>query len=708
MPYVTFPLISGVFKDETPLSAKAHFTDSDKCRSVRGKMQVIGGWEVASSDTFNGVCRGLFSWRDNSSQSYTAIGTHTHLQVLFDGLIYDITPIVSFDVETFNVTTVITEATVTIDGWTAHGLIAGQRFTLANATPATVGGVTLAGEWEVLEVLSTSSVTFTATAATSSTGPTAVTTDVDVRLAPGLVDNLGGPGFGVGGFGLGGFGEGADETVFYPRTWSLDNWGQNLIANPRGGGIYEWAPNFTDTELVVNGDFDPDADWDKGTGWTIAGGKAVATAGTSSLLSSQLELELEPGAYNLLEFDVTRAAGTVTPRIGSTDIGAAISATGRYRRAFYTGTGGKLTFSKDAAFSGDIDNASVTQLLTAQIIPNAPTQNTCVMVTAERILKAMGTVEASTGLFNPLHLRWSNQEDNQDWTPAADNQAGDFTLARGGRVVAGLVGRGEYLIWTDKGLYVGRYVPDPNVVYRFDFTGAGCGPMGAHAPVMLAGSAYWLANTGEFFKYTGTAPEPLFSPIRKFIFDNMALSQGEKVYAFANSAFKEVGWVYPDKRDGNECSRYALYSVADNCFSIGTFDRTAWIDSGGAPYPIAADSTGQLYYQEKGKSDNGNALTWSLTTGAVNISDGNDLMRVLSMIPDFDDFEGGCDVTVMAYRYPNSTPTTTTQSVTATTEKIDFRITGRQVQLKFDGNSAPAFMRTGQITVDVRPTGMVR
>jgi hypothetical protein len=706
--YVTFPLISGVYKDETPLSAKAHFTDSDKCRSVRGKMQVIGGWELASSDTFDGICRGLFSWRDNTSQSYTAIGTHTHLQVLYDGLIYDITPIVSFDVETFNVTTIITETTVTITGWTAHGLVAGQRFTLANATPATVGGVTLAGEWEVLEVLSSSSLTFTATAATSSAGPTAVTTDVDVRLAPGLVDNLGGPGYGVGGYGLGGYGEGADETVFYPRTWSLDNWGQNLIANPRGGGIYEWAPNFSDPELVVNGDFDTDTDWTKGTGWTISAGAARGTAGFSSLLTSQLSLDLEPGAYNLLEFDATVVAGTVTPRIGTTDIGAAVSTTGRYRRAFYTGTGGTLSFFKNDAFGGTLDNVSVTQLLTAQIIPNAPTQNTCVMVTAERILMALGTVEASTSLFNPLHLRWSNQEDNQDWTPAADNQAGDFTLARGGRVVAGLVGRGEYLVWTDKGLYVGRYVPDPNVVYRFDFTGAGCGPMGAHAPVMLAGSAYWLANTGEFFRYTGTAPEPLFAPIRKYVFDNMALSQGEKVYAFANSAFKEVGWVYPDKRDGNECSRYALYSVADNCFSIGTFDRTAWIDSGGAPYPIAADSTGQLYYQEKGKSDNGNALTWSLTTGAVNLSDGNDLMRVLSMIPDFDDFEGGCDVTVMAYRYPNSTPTTTTQSVTATTEKIDFRITGRQVQLKFDGNSAPAFMRTGQITVDARPTGMVR
>ncbi len=705
MAYVSFPLLSGVYKDETPLSAKGYFTDSDKCRSVREKMQVIGGWESASTQMFDGICRGLFSWRDAASQSYTAIGTHTHLQVMYDGLIYDITPIVEFGVETFNVSTTDTETTVTVTGWAGDAVIAGQRFTIANASPASVGGVALDGDWEVLEVLSASSFTFTATAATSTAGPTSVDCDIDIRLAPGLVDNLGGPGYGVGGFGLGGFGEGADETVFYPRTWSLDNWGQNLIANPRGGEIFEWAPNFSDPELVTNGDFATDSDWTKGTGWTIAGGEAIATAGTASLLSQ--ELDLEPGAYFLLECDVTVNAGSVTPQIGSTAIGTAITATGRCRRPFYYGTG-NFAFAKADDFSGEIANVSVTQLLTAQIIPNAPTQNTCVMVTAERILMAMGTVEASTGLFNPLHVRWSDQEDNQDWTPAPNNQAGDFTMARGGRIVAGLVGRGEYLVWTDKGLYVGRYIPDPNVVYRFDFTGAGCGPMGSHAPVMLAGNAYWLANTGEFFRYTGTAPEPLFSPIRKFIFDNMALSQGEKVYAFANSAFKEVGWLYPDKRDGNECSRYVLYSVADNAYSLGTFDRTAWIDSGGAQFPIAAATDGQLYYQEKGASDNGNALVWSLTTGAIDISDGNELMRVLGMIPDFDDFEGGCDVTMMAYLYPNSTPVEQTQPVTSTTTRADYRITGRQIQLKFQGNSAPAFMRTGQIKIDVRRTGMVR
>lgn len=708
MPYVTFPLISGVYKDETPLSAKAHFTDSDKCRSVRGKMQVIGGWENATSDTFDGICRGLHSWRDNSSQSYTAIGTHTHLQALYDGNIYDITPIISFDVETFNVTTTLGSSTVTITGWTAHGLAEGQRFTIANASPATVGTISLNGDWEVLDVPSTSSITFNAASSGTAAGPTAVTCDVDIRLAPGLVDNLGGPGYGVGAYGLGGYGEGADDTVFYPRTWSLDNWGQNLIACPRGGGIYEWAPNVTQTQLVVNGDFSAGTDWSLGSGWSIAAGQAVATAGFSSLLTSQLALDLEPGAYNLLEFDLTRSAGTITPRIGSTDIGASINATGRYRRTFFTGAGGTLSFYKDNTFAGTLDNVSVKQLITAQIIPNAPTQNTAIMVTAERILMALGTVEASSSVFNPLHVRWSDQEDNQDWTPAADNQAGNFTMTQGGRIVTAKAARGEYPIWTDAGLYIGRYVPDPNVVYRFDLVGTGCGAIGANSAAILNGSAFWYSNTGDTFKYAGGAVESLYSPVRKYVFDNLALSQGDKVYAFANSAFQEVGFLYPDKRDGIECSRYFLYSAADNVFSIGTFDRTAWVDSGGASYPIAAASTGVLTYQEKGKSDNGNPLIWSLTTGAVNLSEGNDLMRLMGMIPDFDDFEGGATVTALAYLYPNSTPVEQAVTITASTELVDFRITGRQVQLVFEGNSAPAFMRTGQITVNAVPTGMVR
>lgn len=712
MAYLKFPIQPGVFKDDTPLSAKTFAIDSDKMRVVRGRWQTIGGWETAANDTFMGVCRGLFSWRDGDSQSYTAIGTHTALEVFYDGAIYDITPAEERGQLTNPFSTTISTYSVNVAD-TAHGRAVDDRVVFANATA--VGGITVDGEYTVTTVVDANNYTITsATVATSTAGPGGGTVDYEYLLKPGLVDNLGGPGYGVGVFGTGGYGQGSSETVYYPRTWTMDSWGQNLVACPRGGKIYEWAPNFSDSNVVTNGTFTTDTAWTKGTGWTIPGGAgASGAAGSASDLSQALTLT--PGAYYLLDFDYTRSAGTLQPKIGSTSIGSALSsATGHVKEVFFAETG-SLIFYKDASFIGTVDNVVVSQMVRAHPIPNAPTENTCIWVTAERILTAAGTQPYGSTVFNPLLVRWSDQDDNQQWTPAPSNQSGELPLAKGGRVVAAIAGRGENYVWSDKGMYTMRYVPDPNVIYSFNHTGAGCGPISAHGVMMLAGNAYWMANTGEFFRYTGSAPEPLFCTVRKDVFDNLAPSQGEKVYAFANSAFKEVGWLYPDFRDGNECSRYVKYNVAENCFDVGTFDRTAWIDSGGSPLPMAAgipsDDTANdavLYYQEKGNSADGAPLSWSLRTGAFDLDQGGALMRVISMIPDMEDFLGGCSVTVMAYLYPASTARETDFTINSSTTKASFRTTGRQVELLFEGSAAPAFARFGESRLDVRPTGMTR
>lgn len=703
MAYIKFPIQVGVYKDDTPLSAKGYVIDSDKMRSVREQWQTIGGWEAATNDQFYGICRGLFSWRDGNSQSYTAIGTNTHLMVFYDGEIYDITPVVSRGRLTNPFSTTISLATVDV-AHTAHGRAVGDRVKFTNATA--VGGLTITGEYTVTTVTNANAYVITAASvATSTAGPGGGTVDYDYYLAIGLVDNLGGPGYGVGGFGTGGYGSGSSETVFYPRTWTMDNWGQNLVACPRGGGIYEWAPCFTNPELVTNGDFAVDANWTKGTGWTIAAGVASGAVGSASSLEQAITMA--PGAYFLLEADITRTTGTLQPYIGTTTIGPAISASAHIKEVFFTGSG-NLKFTKDINFVGTIDNVSVKQLLTAQIIPNAPTQNTAIFVAAERILVTAGTVQAATSLFNPLLVRWSDQENNQTWTPSATNQAGDFTLAKGGRAVCAIAGRGENYVWTDKGQYIMRYVPDPNVVYSFNHTGAGCGPISSHGAIMLAGAAYWMANTGEFFRYVGGAPEPLNCTVRRDVFDNLAPSQGEKVFAFANSAFKEVAWLYPDFRDGNECSRYVKYNVQDNCWDVGTFDRTAWIDSGGSLYPLAANTSGQLFFQEKGNSADGGPLAWYLTTGAYDLGDGEEIMRLTGIIPDFEDFLGGCTITARAYLYPASTATTQAIVVNAATTKGDFLITGRQVDFKFEGNAAPAFMRMGAHRINFIGTGMTQ
>jgi hypothetical protein len=701
MAYVSLPLTPGVYKDETPLSAKGFFTDAQWVRPNRGKMEVMGGYELATNDSVNGICRGLHAWRDNLAQSYEAIGTNTYLQVYYDGEIYDITPLDTWGSLTnpFDTTDASTSVNVS---HTAHGRSVGDRVIFSDASA--VGGLTINGEYTVTTVVGVDDYTITASsAATSTAGPGGGTVNYEYLLPIGLVDNLGGPGYGVGGFGTGGYGQGASETTYYPRVWTLDNWGQNLIACPRGGMIYEWSPAFSNSEVVTNGTFASDTAWTKGTGWSIGSGVATATAGSASSLSQSLTLVA--GAYYVLEYDITVSAGTLQVSLGGVDIGDVISASTSIKIIVYN-YGASLSFDKDSSFAGTIDNITMLQSLRAAPIPNAPTENTLIWVTDQRILVAAGTIDASTSAFDPLHIRWSDQEDNQDWTPTAANQSGSFTFGKGGRIVTGVSGRGQNVVWVDKGLYTMRYVPDPNVVYAFDFVGTGCGPVGTHAAVMLAGVNYWMANTGEFFRFSGGAPEPLFCPVRKYIFDRLALSQDEKVYAFGNSAFKEVGWLYPG--DSNECDSYVIYNVAENAWSIGTIDRTAWLDSGGLDFVTAVSANSELFFMEKGNSADGNPLEWSMTTGALDIAEGNFLSRIMGVIPDFDDFLGGCTITVSGKVYPNSTATSTSVNVTNATDYKSLRVTGRQIQVTFAGNAAPAFMRTGEIRMDLVNTEQMR
>jgi len=702
----------GVYPDDTPRTAAGFFTSSDKIRWVRKRAQTIGGWETASTDSVEGICRNIFGWRSNNTLPQAAIGTHTHLQAYYDGDIYDITPVVTYSTPTFNITTTNASTTVTISSWT-HSMVADQRFELDNATVGTVGGVTIDGAYEVLEVLSATAITFTAAqTAIATAGPTAVTCDANILLASGQVDGTAGVGFGVGPFSGGDYGEPAELTEFYPRTWSLEQWSQNLLANPRGGGIYEWAPNYSAPELVVNGDFDTDTDWTKGTGWTIAAGVATATAGFSSLLTSQLSLELEPNAYNLLEFDLTRVAGTLTPELGSTAIGDAINATGRYRRAFYTGAGGALSFHKDASFGGTIDNVSVKQLLTARVLPNAPTQNTCILVTPELIVLAGGTIDADTSVFNPMQIRSSDTGDgdlagNQTWNIDPANTARRWNLSRGSRIVRMLNGNGEVLCWTDTALYSGIFSQDPNTIYRWRLIAEGCGLTGPNAVVVENGIARWITPSGDVMQYSGGVPVSLDCPMQREFKNNLAPSQQDKISAFTVTLFGESWWLYPDFRDGNECSRYIQYNARGGVWANGTFNRTAWMDAGAFTLPLATSTTGVLFWQEKGKSADSGPLTWSLTTASLN--KGKTMMELMGMIPDFEDLEGGFSVTAYAAQTPNGTPIAFgPYNVTSQTDQIDIRALGYSPTLTFSGSSAPAFMRMGIPQFDIRQTGQFR
>lgn len=130
-----------------------------------------------------------------------------------------------------------------------HGYSVGDTFPVLIST--TVGGITIYGNYIVSSVPSSSQFVVTAsTSATSNAGPSGENGG-EARL---LYYNTPGPpatgtGYGVGGYGVGGYGTGVVPPVGDTGTpidatdWTLDNWGEVLIACPVGEEIYQWSPS---------------------------------------------------------------------------------------------------------------------------------------------------------------------------------------------------------------------------------------------------------------------------------------------------------------------------------------------------------------------------------------------------------------------------------------------------------------------------------
>lgn len=710
MAYQKLPFQPGIHKDDSPLEAKGYWVDAEKIRFVAGKPETIYGWERASSSTLLGLCRGAFTWADNGRNPFAAFGTHLRAYAMdVDGNITDITPATSRASAVSISFTTTASTTVTAD-WTGHNLVVDQKFTLDTASPATVGGVTIAGTFVVLTAPTANQITYTAAQTGSAAGPTAVTVNTTVFLAPGQIDGLGGLGYGTGGYGTGGYGGSASGYTLYPRTWSLSNWGQNLIANPRGGGLYEWAPYVSGTELITNGTFTGSASgWTLGAGWAYG---ANAIAATAASTSAQQNITTVAGAWHLASIDTGGwSTGSIQVLFNGTALTSAITTNTTTRAVFYGGAGGLHTFQitgTNATITAD--NVSVTVLPYLTAITNAPTQVTCSFVTAERILVACGCPD-SNGNFDALRVRWTDTQNNQTWTQAATNLAGSYTLSNGARIVRGVPGNRENLILTDTAVYAMRYVPDPNVVYSFPELGTGCGLIGPNAVAQVAGRFFWMSPAGEFYAYDGSYPRPLQCTVKRDVKDNLAWVQQDKVYAFPVAARNEVWWLYPDSREGNECSRYVIYNFVEDHWSVGTFDRTAWADSGAYQYPLAVDDDGRIWFQEKGFTEDGAARTWSVTSAYVDIGDGDGHMRIVGIQPDADDLQGGYNITITT-RIHNGDGITSRSfgpyGVTAATGKVSARGNGQEASLRFGGTAAPAFWRLGAVRLDLEATGRRR
>lgn len=234
----------GLVSDDTIFADDGAWIDADKVRFWRGKPQVIGGWESFIGQQLTGVCRAALAWTDVAGNLNVGFGTHSHLQVAYGGGLYDITPTLALPSATLGaapltVTSGSPTVTVTQPG---HPLVTGDSVIVSGA--AAVGGITPNGTFTVTVTDANAwHYTFTSNASSGATGGGgAVVVAPQRAFAAGMIDGIGGAGFGTGAFSTGDYSEPSTAEIF-PRTWALATYGQTLIANPRGGTIYQWTNN---------------------------------------------------------------------------------------------------------------------------------------------------------------------------------------------------------------------------------------------------------------------------------------------------------------------------------------------------------------------------------------------------------------------------------------------------------------------------------
>lgn len=695
----------GVFVDDSALAARGRYVAADNVRFARGKAQSRYGNEKFSTSALTGIARGIHAWADNSRIPYLAVGTHLRLYASDqNGIVYDITPVSSFGYLVSPFATDGTTATITVTH-ASHGLVDTQAVSWPTVTAINGATVTPTTKYAVT-VTDANTYTFTADTVSTSAGTPTVSPDYRYYLAPGNLDGLGGQGFGTGGYGSGNYGGGNSGLTLYPRTWSFAFWGKNLIANPRGGAIFEWAPNVTASELVTNAAFTASANWSAGAGWSVGGGNAQASA-TSSALQQTVSLQI--GAWHLLHVVVSVGSGSFNVNVGSTTI-QACTATGRYNQPFWNGGSSSALVKIDpAGLTANVTQVSVQVMTSAQrILPSSPSPTTCIFSTAERILVACG-INDTSGNFDPMKVGWSDRENNQSWTGTASNLAGAYTLTNGTRIVRGIEGSGENLIFTDTTMYAMRSVPSPDVVYDFTDIGKGTGLISPNAVCVQNGVVYWKAPNGQDYMYAGSFPQPIASnTMRRDFNDNLSWVQQDKIWSAPIGAWNEIQHIYPDVRDGTECSRYNKHQFTDDVWDPGTTAFTCWLDQGVFQYPIAVDTSGYIRYCEKGQSVDGAALSWYITSAKTRQEGGYKQFAINGVQLDAAGLMGGYQLDVLAtWKDVRGifTKTFGPYNANAMSGTVSARAKGQFLQFTWSGTASPSFWRAGADLFDMVADG---
>lgn len=358
-------------------------------------------------------------------------------------------------------------------------------------------------------------------------------------------------------------------------------------------------------------------------------------------------------------------------------------------------------------------SAGITQRMT--VVTAAPSVNQIVRVASEaRHVLVYGTHDTS-GIYDPLLIRWCSQEDFTDWTPSATNNAGDYPLPSRGSEIRAVNRIGDKTaILTDSDLYIQAYIGG-NDVFGFTAAAENCGIISQNASIQYGGVLYWMSNNGQFYKYDGRL-QPLSCTVLRYIYDNLDTDNLDKIYAGVNSTFDEIIWFYPSESSPNdENDRYVIFNTREDHWTIGELPRTTWEDSGTFDYPLATNAdASELFYQEIGYTADSSVMAANLEGAYFDQQDGNTIMFANKFAPDFSNlsdntpYTGTLQISLLARKYPGGPITTKGPfTVDGTTQKVSTRLRGREFAIQIQSSTSSDLpWRMGRFRMAIEPDGL--
>ena len=352
---------------------------------------------------------------------------------------------------------------------------------------------------------------------------------------------------------------------------------------------------------------------------------------------------------------------------------------------------------------------------------SAPTMARTVIVSeVDRHVIVFGTDdEFSPGTFDPLLIRFSDQESITDWATTTTNTAGSLRINGGTEIITAVQTRREILVFTDESVHVMQFLGPP---YTF-----GINEVASDVHIVSAGSVvavndavFWMAS-GKFMSYSGVVSE-IPCTVKEYVFSNMNYDEVTKVSAGHNSEFSEVWWFYPSA-SSTEVDKYVIYNYESNLWYYGELVRTAWMSRGFGRKPLAAGADGYIYSHEDGVADGSTspagALTPFIESRFYDLDQGWQFFFATKAIPDIN-FRSSTNLTPQVTMTINATKTpggaisdtdsvvthgSVSLAVDRHTEQLPIRLRGRAYSCRYESSDTGNSWRIGTPRLLVRTDG---